>query len=207
MADEVITGDSGPRRRRRRSGGSKAKAAPTGVLGLVRAPWFGKALFGVMVVAALAQLWSIHGSAERARSAFGPVALGQTESEARFSLGGDPARPLDAETTAYQRAGRIMVLRFNPQDRRVAGMSCREEGVAPLACPDLLGVRIGSSRASMLAELGDGPVRYAGSRELRDYPALGARIELDDGTVRAIAIGAAPPSESLWPLVLRRLAP
>ncbi|MFM5953550.1 MAG: hypothetical protein ACKOPE_04515, partial [Novosphingobium sp.] len=166
MADEAISGEARPRPRRRRSGGSKAKAAPTGVLGLVRAPWFGKALFVVMVLAALTQLWLLHDSADRARRVFGPVALGQTESEAHLSLGGDPARPLDAETATYQRAGRIMVLRFDPRDRRVAGVSCREEGVAPLACPDLLGVRIGSSRAAMLEKLGDGLVRYAGSREL-----------------------------------------
>lgn len=204
MMDEGDPGTA-PRRRRRRRSGSKSKPEPQGIDRFIRSPLFGRLVFAAMAALALAYVWHGYRGAERATRQLGPVALGQSESQVRQQLAGTLASPVDSQSVAFRRDGRILVLRFDPS-RKVAAIGCHEEGVAPFACPDILGVRIGDHREALMARLGEGQVHDAGGHERVEYPALGARFELVDGKVSAIGLGERAGG-SLWPVALWRLLP
>jgi hypothetical protein len=194
---------------RRRKRHTKSKLAPErgGLIGLVRRPWFGFALFGAMMLVALIHVWSAWRETASAAGRFGPLALGMSGADIRGILGQPDQSSSTASAWRFNRAGRDLIVRFDPGTATATGFSCREAGPDSLACPSVLGVHQRTGVQEVLQRLGPGRHPGTATASEQDYPELGLRIELHDGQVSAIHIDATSRGASIWPIVLWRLVP
>ena len=195
---------SAPRRRRR---SSRSKAAPSsgGLIGLIRRPGFGRALFAAILLLAAFYLFLVWREVAAASGRLGPVAAGMTGDEVLRQLG-TPDGGAGGKTWRFSKAGRNLTIGIDDTGR-VAQVSCREAGPDSLACPAILGVRVGASEQALRQALGQGTLESAGDRAIRSYPGIGARVEIDQGQVSGLTVAAPHAGSSIRDIALWRLLP
>lgn len=203
MVESADLDPSAPRRRR----SSRSKAAPSsgGLIGLIRRPGFGRALFAAILLLAAFYLFLVWREVAAASGRLGPVAAGMTGDEVLRQLG-TPDGGAGGKTWRFSKAGRNLTIGIDDTGR-VAQVSCREAGPDSLACPAILGVRVGASEQALRQALGQGTLESAGDRAIRSYPGIGARVEIDQGQVSGLTVAAPHAGSSIRDIALWRLLP
>lgn len=198
--------EHGGRKRRRRRSSAKSKFQDdTGLVAAIRSRRFGQVVFGAMCIVAIGAVWTSWREVSEAGRQYGPAAIGMDGERLRYALG-QPVRIAGHEWD-FSESGRTLLVSLNPGSNQVERISCREQDVTALACPALLGVRIGDEEAEVTRLLGRGEASYAGGRAALAYPGLGAALQLDQGKVASITITGGNGDAGRWPIVLLRLLP
>lgn len=175
-----MTDPSAPGQRRRRSAG-----APARDVALLRSPHLGRRVaFAVALLAAVLIAYAGYLAYHAARN-YGAVPLGISRAEVRY-LYGAPAMIDPADTMwRYASGGAVNSFRFGP-DGALATVSCTVTDSRG-ACPDVLGVAIGTGEDDVWSTLGTPAEQtFPADAKLLDYPGLGVRVLLRRGVVVAL---------------------
>lgn len=204
MGEKAASSGSGRRRRRSRA---KAKVPPMGLVGFVRTALFGRGLAAIMVLIAAVYSWQAWLGIEQAGQRLGPVVLGMDASQVRAALGQPTRTSSTATDLTIEQDGRSFSVRFDGPELRAAELTCWESGVTALACPTLLGIKIGDEQATVLRELGAGQQGQEGNRESLAYPQTGAYFALERGRVVQVSVKSHVAQPKPWRMLLSRLIP
>ncbi|MFN3515968.1 MAG: hypothetical protein ACK4YM_02275 [Novosphingobium sp.] len=204
-AETEPAGNAVRRRRRRKS--KNIEPQQPGVLGFLRSERFGRMLFAAMALLALAYAAKGYQDVAHAGSQFGPLKIGMSAEQIRWALAGETQSSPGAAMQVFQRDGRTITLTLDQQGK-LAGIACSEHGIAPLACPAILGVHVGDHPNRAKTLLGPGELQSTDGKPVLAYPAIGLRLHLEAHKVTALdlrPVGSEPAS--IWPIVLWRLFP
>ncbi len=204
MSEGSQSSGEGQRRRRRRRSAAKAKPQTIGLTDVVRSGAFGWALLGITVLIALGLVWTSWRQVDAARSRYGEIAIGMDGPTVQGLLG-SPQAEADREWQ-FRESGRTLRIAFGANGK-VAMISCREQDLTALACPDFLGVRIGDGAAKITDLLGQDDGSPEDRRTQLAYSALGVRFALDQEKVATITVARHDRAASPWPVILSRVLP
>ena len=160
-----------------------------------------------MALLALAYAAKGYHDVARAGTQFGPLKIGMSAEQIRLALAGETRSSPDAAMQVFQRDGRTITLALDRQGK-LAGIACSEHGIAPLACPAILGVHVGDHQDRVKMLLGPGELQSTDGMTWLAYPSIGLRLHLAANQVAAIDLRpAGDKHSSIWPIVLWRLFP
>lgn len=157
----------------------------------------------------LALVYAAKGYREVSRSGtqFGPLTIGMSAGQIQSAMASERQTSSTPTTQVFQRDGRTITLALDGQ-AKLAGIICTEQGAAPLACPAVLGVRVGDHPDRVKALLGPGDQKTADGKAVLSYPSIGIHLQLADNQVVSIDLRPAGTEQpGIWPIILWRLFP
>jgi hypothetical protein len=169
------TNDMALRKQKRRR---KSKTAEKGFSGWLRGPRGARAIFLAMSLAAAIYLASTYREVRAATQSFGQLRLGMTKDEVRYALGSPDADKAAGQRWDYLHDGVTLALSFDRAER-LNSANCSQIEDSLRNCPEVLGLRIGSSEAAVRRRLGaPASEHFAGTDKMMRYPGLGLEFTL-----------------------------
>lgn len=181
------TRDMALRKKKRRR---KSKSAEKGLNGWLRGPRGARAIFVTMVLATAIYAANTFNTLRIATQSYGHLRFGMTLAEVRYALGHPAADKATGQHWAYAQDGVNLALDFD-SSARLTAVNCNQAQDSLRQCPEVLGLRIGSSEALVRRRLGAPEAeQYSGTGKVMRYPGLGLEFRLRRETVEEITKSA-----------------